>query len=255
MKIDFSGKVAFITGAAGGIGFAAAKMFAEAGARVAMADIDYDGITRAATLLGEEGHDICPLALDVANEREVEEAICTTVEHFGRIDLAYNNVGIHAPVCPLADAERTDFDRVLAINLGGIWNCTKHEVCAMLKNGTDGGRIVNCSSQSGLVGAANIAAYTASKHGVLGLTKCAALEYARHGIRINAICPGTSDTPMVQKAAKGAPEHMAAIIEAIPLGRMGRAEEIASAVLWLCSDYAGFAVGQTIAIDGGYTIC
>lgn len=255
MRIDFSEKVAFVTGAAGGIGFATAKMFAEAGARVAMADIDREGIARAVALLEDEGYEVLPLTLDVSDERQVEEAVRVTVEHFGRLDLAYNNVGIHAPVCPLADAERADFDRVLAVNLGGIWNCTKYEIRAMLKNETGGGRIVNCSSQSGLVGAAGIAAYTASKHGVLGLTKCAALEYARHGIRINAICPGTTDTPMVQKAAEGAPEHMAAIIEAIPLGRMGRAEEIASAVLWLCSDYAGFAVGQTIAFDGGYTIC
>ena len=255
MKIDFKDKVVFVTGAAGGIGFAVARMFAEAGAKVAMADIDRTGIAQAAARLEKNGYEILPLTLDVADEGQVKEAVSETVKHFGRLDLAYNNVGIHAPVCPLADAERADFDRIVAVNLGGVWNCTKYEIHAMLKNGTDGGRIVNCSSQSGLVGAANIAAYTASKHGVLGLTKCAALEYARQGIRINAICPGTSDTPMVQKAAESAPEHMAAIIEAIPLGRMGKAEEIASAILWLCSDYAGFAVGQTIAMDGGYTIC
>lgn len=254
MKIRFDEKVAFVTGAAGGIGFAAAKMFAEAGARVAMADIDRAGIARAASLLGKEGYDVLPLAFDVADEGQVEEAVRETVERFGRLDLAYNNVGIHAPVCPLAEAGRKDFDRVVAVNLGGVWNCTKHEIRTMLKNGADGGCIVNCSSQSGLVGTAGIAAYTASKHAVLGLTRCAALEYAGKGIRINAICPGTTDTPMVQRAASGAPEHMQAIIGGIPLGRMGIPEEIASAVLWLCSDYAGFAVGQTLAIDGGYTI-
>lgn len=254
MNIDFQDKVAFVTGAAGGIGFAVAKMFAEAGAKVAMADIDGKGIVQAADLLEKNGYEALPLTLDVADEEQVRDAVDKTVKHFGRLDLAYNNVGIHAPVCPLAEAERDDFDRVVAVNLGGVWNCTKHEIRAMLNNGADGGRIVNCSSQSGLVGSANIAAYTASKHGVLGLTKCAALEYARHGIRINAVCPGTTDTPMVRKAAEDAPEHMAAIIEAIPLRRMGQAEEVASAVLWLCSDYAGFAVGQTIAIAGGYTI-
>ena len=254
MKIEFKDKVAFVTGAAGGIGFAVAKMFAEAGAKVAMADIEGKGIVQAADLLEKNGYETLPLTLDVADEEQVRDAVDKTVKHFGRLDLAYNNVGIHAPVCPLAVAERADFDRIVAVNLGGVWNCTKYEIRAMLENGTDGGRIVNCSSQSGLVGAANIAAYTASKHGVLGLTKCAALEYARHGIRINAVCPGTTDTPMVRKAAEDAPGHMAAIIEAIPLGRMGQAEEVASAVLWLCSDYAGFAVGQTIAIDGGYTI-
>lgn len=254
MDIRFDGKVAFVTGAAGGIGMAAARMFAQAGARVAMADIDSEGIAKAAEELVNEGYDVMPLVLDVANEEDVKTTISAILSKYGRLDLAYNNVGIHAPVKFLAEAERKDFDRVVAVNLGGTWNCMKYEILAMQKNGTDGGRIVNCSSQSGLVGATGIAAYTASKHAILGLTKCVALEYARENIRINALCPGTSDTPMVQRAAAGAPEHMKNIIEAIPLGRMGKAEEIASAVMWLCSDYAGFAIGQTIAMDGGYTI-
>ena len=254
MDIRFDGKVAFVTGAAGGIGMAAARMFAQAGARVAMADIDSEGIAKAAEELVNEGYDVMPLVLDVANEEDVKTTISAILSKYGRLDLAYNNVGIHAPVKFLAKAERKDFDRVVAVNLGGTWNCMKYEILAMQKNGAEGGRIVNCSSQSGLVGASGIAAYTASKHAILGLTKCVALEYARENIRINALCPGTSDTPMVQRAAAGAPEHMKAIIEAIPLGRMGKAEEIASAVMWLCSDYAGFAIGQTIAMDGGYTI-
>jgi len=145
-----------------------------------------------------------------------------------------------------------DFDRVIAVNLRGIWNCMKHELRHMREQRS--GAIVNCSSQSGLVGTAGLGAYTASKHGVIGLTRTAALEYAPQGIRINAICPGTSDTPMVTRAVADAPEHMRAIVNEIPLGRLGRAEEIASAVLWLCGPGAGFTIGQALVVDGGYTV-
>ena len=151
----------------------------------------------------------------------------------------------------LADTEGWDFDHVLAVNLRGIWNCMKYELTEMKKHGK--GAIVNCSSQGGLVGIPCIGAYNASKHGILGLTKSAALEYARQGIRINAICPGTCETPMVKHAIEMSPDHMARVIDAIPLGRVGKPEEIASMVLLLCSDYAGFAIGQTWAMDGGYT--
>ena len=144
-----------------------------------------------------------------------------------------------------------DFDRVIAVNLRGVWACMKHELRQMRKQGN--GTIVNCSSQSGLAGIAGLGAYTASKHGVIGLTKAAALEYARRGIRINAICPGTANTPMVAKAMKDHPAEMQAVIDDIPLGRMGTPEEIASAVLWLCSPGAGFMIGQIVAPDGGYT--
>lgn len=252
MEISFKDKVALVTGAAGGIGLMTARMFAEAGASVVLADVDAAVMERAKEL-ATEGHQAVGVRCDVSNEAEVKTMVEKTVEHFGRLDAAYNNVGIHARVTgELADLEGTDFDRVVAVNLRGAWNCMKYELIQMKKQGN--GAIVNCASQSGLVGTAGIGAYTASKHGVVGLTKCAALEYARQDIHINAICPGTSDTPMVQKAIADFPEHMAGVINAIPLGRMGRPEEIASMVLLLCSDYGQFAVGQVWAMDGGYTI-
>ena len=233
MEIRFENKVAFITGAAGGIGYAAARMFAEAGASVVMADLD-SRVTDRAKELEAEGHNAIGIRCDVSDEVQVKA------------------VGIHAAVREdLAETEGWDFDRVISVNLRGVWNCMKYELVEMKKHGK--GAIVNCSSQGGLVGIPCIGAYNASKHGVLGLTKSAALEYARQGIRINAICPGTCETPMVRQAIEQSPDHMARVIDAIPLGRVGKAEEIASMVLLLCSDYAGFAIGQTWAMDGGYT--
>lgn len=252
MEIRFDNKVTFVTGAAGGIGFAVAKMFAEAGAKVAMADINEKRINEAADNLNCTGYDVLPITLDVSDEQQVKMAVEQVVSHFGKINVAYNNVGIHAAVREnLGDTEGDDFDHVIAVNLRGIWNCMKYELLEMEKAGK--GAIVNCSSQGGLVGIPCIGAYNASKHAVLGLTKSTALEYARRGIRVNAICPGTCDTPMVKQAVEQSPEHMARVIDAIPLGRVGRSEEVASMVLLLCSDYAGFAIGQTWAMDGGYT--
>lgn len=183
----------------------------------------------------------------------MKSVINQAVAIFGRIDVAYNNAGIHAAVREeLADTEGWDFDHVMAVNLRGIWNCMKYELIEMKKQGS--GAIVNCSSQGGVVGIPYIGAYTASKHAIWGLSKSTALEYARLGIRINAICPGTCDTPMVRHAIEMSPDHMARVIDAIPLGRVGKPEEIASMVLLLCSDYAGFAIGQTWEMDGGYTV-
>lgn len=251
MEINFKDKVALVTGAAGGIGLATARMFAQAGASVALIDINPAVMERAAEL-NADGHKALGIVCDVADEQQVKQAVATTVATFGRLDCAYNNVGIHAPRVELADAERKDFDHVMAVNLGGVWNCMKHELRQMREQGS--GAIVNASSQSGLAGLPDMTAYTASKHAVIGLTKCVALEYARRGIRVNCICPGTSDTPMVQQAIAEAPKHMEAVIDAIPIGRLGKAEEIASAVLWLCSNYAGFAIGSQVVMDGGYTI-
>lgn len=251
-KLLFDGKVAIITGAAEGIGFATAKAFAENGAKVALADINEKLLEKSVNKLSSNGYDVIGITCDVAIESEVKSMVEELVETFGKLDIAYNNVGVHAPVAEIADSEGSDFDRVIAVNLKGMWSCMKYELIQMNKQKS--GAIVNCSSQSGLVGTAGIAAYTASKHGVIGLTKSAALEYASKGIRINAICPGTTDTPMVSNAAEDDPEHMKNIIDTIPLGRMGKAEEIASAVLWLCSENAGFAIGQIMALDGGYTI-
>ena len=253
MDIRFDKKVALVTGAAGGIGLAVAKMFAESGAKVAMADIDEKRVKEVADELGNQGLEVMPLALDVSDEQAVADAVSVVVKRFGKLDIAYNNVGIHASVreC-LSDTESWDFDHVVSVNLKGVWNCMKYELKAMEQQGK--GAIVNCSSQGGLVGIPYISAYNTSKHGVLGLTKSTALEYARKGIRINAICPGTCDTPMVRNAIEMSPDHMKRVIDAIPLGRVGKAEEIASMVLLLCSDYAGFAIGQTWAMDGGYTV-
>ncbi len=252
MEISFKEKVALVTGAAGGIGLAVARMFAEAGAAVALADIN-DAVMERAAELTAAGYKAIGIRCDVSDEADVRTMVEKTVATFGQLDVAYNNVGIHARVTgELANLEGSDFDRVVAVNLRGTWNCMKYELLQMKKLGA--GAIVNCASQSGLVGTDGIGAYTASKHGVVGLTKCAALEYARQHIRINAVCPGTCDTPMVQNAIARFPEHMAHVIDVIPLGRMGRAEEIAAMVLLLCSDYGGFAVGQVWAMDGGYTI-
>lgn len=251
MNTSFRNKVAFVTGAAGGIGFATAQAFAEAGAAVAITDINEKAARAAAETLARAGHRSLGLRCDVADEASVAAAIGQTVDTFGRLDAAYNNAGMHAPSVETADALAEDFDRVIAVNLRGVWTCMKHELRQMRKQGS--GAIVNCSSQSGLAGIAGLGAYTASKHGVIGLTRAAALEYARSGIRINAICPGTVNTPMVAKAMADHPAQMQAVIDDIPLGRMGTPEEIASAVLWLCSPGAGFMIGQTVAPDGGYT--
>lgn len=247
----FENKVALVTGAAGGMGRATALAFARAGAAVALADIDEEAARTAADLLVTAGHHAVAIRCNVADDEEVAAMVTRTVATFGRLDAAFNNAGIHAPVAETADAASGDFDRVIAVNLRGVWSCMKHELRQMRGQGS--GAIVNCSSQSGLVGIAGLGAYTASKHGVIGLTKTAALEYATRGIRINAVCPGTSDTPMVAGAMARDPERMTKVIEEIPLGRLGRPDEIASAVLWLCGPGAGFMIGQTIVPDGGYT--
>lgn len=251
MNTTFRNKVAFITGGASGIGFASARAFAEAGAAVVIAGDHEERARAAADSLSKAGHRALGLRCDVADEASVAAAIEATVAAFGRLDCAYNNAGLHAPSVETADALAEDFDRVIAVNLRGVWLCMKHELRQMRRQGS--GAIVNCSSQSGLAGIAGLAAYTASKHGVIGLTRAAALEYARKGIRINVICPGTVHTPMVDKAMADHPAQMQAVIDDIPLGRMGAPEEIASAVLWLCSPGAGFMIGQIVAPDGGYT--
>lgn len=251
MNTAYQNKVAFVTGGAGGIGFATARAFAAAGAAVAIAGDHEEAARAVADTLTRAGHRALGLRCDVADEASVAAAIDATIGAFGRLDFAYNNAGLHAPSVETADALAEDFDRVIAVNLRGVWACMKHELRQMRKQGS--GAIVNCSSQSGLAGIAGLAAYTASKHGVIGLTRAAALEYARRGIRINVICPGTVHTPMVDKAMADHPAQMQAVIDEIPLGRMGTPEEIASAVLWLCSPGAGFMIGQIVAPDGGYT--
>lgn len=250
MDLSFEGKVAFVTGAGAGIGLAAATAFAEQGAAVAVTDVDEDTAKAAADGLAGRGFKAIGLRCDVTDEAAVAEAVRKTVSAFGRLDAAFNNAGIHVVRADIADVEGSDFDRIIAVNLRGVFNCMKHELRQMRTQGS--GAIVNCSSQSGFVGIAGLGAYTASKHGVIGLTKAAALEYAAQGIRINAVCPGTTETPLVKGLMEREPGRLDAVIADIPLGRMGRSDEIASAVLWLCSPGATFMIGQTVIPDGGY---
>lgn len=251
MNPSFKDKVALVTGGASGIGLATAKAFAEAGSAVAIADINGNAARAAAEALVAAGHRAIGIRCSVENEAEVEAMVAQVVAAFGRLDMAFNNAGIHVAVAETADVDATDFDRVIAINLRGPFLCMKHELRQMRAQGS--GVIVNCSSQSGFVGLPGLGAYTASKHGVIGLTKAAALEYAPQGIRINCLCPGTTETPLVRNLVEKEPGRLDDVIRDIPLGRMGREEELASAVLWLCSPGAGFMVGQTLTPDGGYT--
>lgn len=248
---DFTGQVAFITGASSGMGLATARAFAEAGAAVTLADVNADALQAAERELTAAGHRVLYARCDVADEDQVAAAVASTVETFGSLDLAYNNAGIQSPMTDAADETADVFDRVNAINLRGIWASMKHELAQMRTQGS--GAIVNCSSLGGLVGLPGRAAYHASKHGVIGLTRSAALEYAPRSIRVNAICPGTIETPMVTAMIDSGDLDRNEAAASQPIGRLGSAEEMAAAVLWLCSPGASFVVGVALPVDGGYT--
>jgi NAD(P)-dependent dehydrogenase (short-subunit alcohol dehydrogenase family) len=233
------------------MGLATAKAFAEAGASVVLADVNEDAARAAAEQLAAAGRRAIAVRCDVADDAEVAAMVDRTVSTFGRLDAAFNNAGVQSPAMEMADAGREEFDRVIAINLRGVWSCMKYELRRMREQGS--GAIVNCSSIGGLIGLPGRATYHASKHGVIGLTRSAALEYAAKGIRINAVCPGTIDTPMVAEMLAKEPEAMKEILRDQPIGRLGRPEEIASAVLWLCSPGASFVIGHALAVDGGFT--
>jgi NAD(P)-dependent dehydrogenase (short-subunit alcohol dehydrogenase family) len=253
MNISFEGKVALVTGAASGLGLATAKAFAESGASVALADWNEDAVRGAADELTAQGHKAIAIRCDVADDAQVEAMVAQTVAAFGGLDAAYNNAGVQNVLAEIADTTREDYDRVMGINLRGEWSCMKFELQQMRKQGS--GAIVNCSSLGGLVGGAERGIYHAAKHGVLGFTKSAALEYAARGIRINAICPGLIWTPMAdQMVASGQGDALKAMEKSVPMGRVGRPEEIANAVLWLCSDAASYVTGQSISVDGGFVM-
>jgi NAD(P)-dependent dehydrogenase (short-subunit alcohol dehydrogenase family) len=251
MNLSFENKVALVTGAGSGIGLATAKAFAEEGAAVVLADMDERKVRAAAEELMANGRKALAVRCDVADEQQVAAMVEQTVSTFGRLDAAYNNAGVQSPAIETADASGEEFDRVNSINLRGVWNCMKYELLQMRQQGN--GAIVNCSSIGGVIGLPGRAIYHASKHGVIGLTKSAALEYASKGIRINAVCPGTIETPMVEEMLAKEPDAMKEILRDQPIGRLGRPEEIAAAVLWLCSPGASFVIGHALVVDGGYT--
>ncbi|MEV4207009.1 SDR family oxidoreductase [Nocardia salmonicida] len=248
---DFTGQVAFVTGAASGMGLATATAFARAGAAVTLTDVDDAALETAAAELRAAGHQVLTVHCDVSDEDQVAAAVAETVATFGRLDLAYNNAGIQSPTVDAADEPGEVFDRVTGINLRGVWACMKHELAQMREQGS--GAIVNCSSLGGLVGLPGRAAYHGAKHGVIGLTRSAALEYAPRGIRVNAICPGTIETPMVTKMFDSGDLDPAQAAADEPIGRLGTAEEMAAAVLWLCSPGASYVIGVALPVDGGYT--
>ena len=248
---DFRGQVALVTGASSGMGLATARAFAAQGASVALADINEGALRAANDELTSAGQQALAVVCDVSDEDQVAALVDRTVATYGRLDMAFNNAGIQVPPSDAADEPAGIFERVNAINLRGVWACMKHELRQMREQGS--GAIVNCSSLGGLVGLPGRASYHASKHGVLGLTKSAALEYAPRGIRINAVCPGTIATPMVADMEAKGELDMAEAIRNQPIGRLGTADEIAAAVLWLCSPGASFVVGVALPVDGGYT--
>src|SRR5712692_6248888 len=253
MNLSFENKVVLVTGAASGLGLATAKAFAESGASVVLADWNEKDAQSAAQELANKGHKTLAVRCDVSNDAQVETMVKQTVATFGRLDAAYNNAGVQNVLAETADTAREDYDRVMGINLQGVWSCMKFELQQMRKQGS--GTIVNCSSLGGLVGGAERGIYHAAKHGVIGFTKSAALEYAARGIRINAVCPGLIWTPMAdQMVADGQGDALNAMEKSIPIGRVGRPEEIANAVLWLCSDAASYVTGQSISVDGGFVM-
>ncbi len=254
MIISFEGKVALVTGAASGLGLATAKAFAESGASVVLADWNEKEVEAEAKKLADKGRKTLGIRCDVSDDAEVEAMVKQTVAKFGRLDAAYNNAGIQNVLAETADSPRDDYDRVMAINLRGVWSCMKFELRQMREQGS--GAIVNCSSLGGLIGGAQRGTYHAAKHGVIGFTKSAALEYATRGIRVNAICPGMIRTPMSDKMeAEGQGEALKNMLETfVPMKREGRPEEIADAVLFLCSSAASYITGQSISVDGGFVM-
>jgi len=248
----FSNQVALVTGAASGMGLATARAFAEAGAAVVLADYRQDRVEAEAKKLTTGGYKAMAIGCDVSDDDQVAAMVDSTVARFGRLDAAFNNAGVMARIAPTADSTREEWDRVIGINLRGVWSCMKHELRQMERQGR--GAIVNNASVGALTGNPGIGSYIASKHGVVGLTRTAALEYIKHGIRVNAVNPGLIDTQIARDVVSGDEQAYGEIAKSVPIGRAGRPEEIASVVLWLCSPGASYVVGHALTVDGGMTI-
>jgi NAD(P)-dependent dehydrogenase (short-subunit alcohol dehydrogenase family) len=247
---EFKEKVAFVTGAAAGIGRATALAFAKNGARVAVVDVNEDAGGQTVHMIQDAGGDAFFIKCNVASSLEVKSAIEKTTAKYGRLDFAFNNAGIEGEKANTVDCTEENWQKVIDINLKSVWLCMKFEIPQMLKQG--GGTIVNCSSIAGVVGFAGTPAYVASKHGVIGLTKTAALEFSKSNIRVNAICPGVIQTSMVDRYIHGEAQLRDQLALAEPIGRLGQPEEIANAALWLCSPQSSFVTGHPLVVDGGW---
>ena len=252
MNLSFENKVALVTGAASGMGLTTARTFADAGAAVLLADFREDAVKAKAQKLVIAGHKAIAVRCDVSDDAQVAAMVDRTVAEFGRIDAAFNNAGVMAHIAATADSTREEWDRVIGINLSGVWSCMKYELRQMQRQG--GGAIVNNASVGALSGNPGIGSYIASKHGVVGLTRTAALEYIKQGIRVNAVNPGLIDTQIARDVVSGDEQAYGEIAKNVPIGRAGRPEEIASEVLWLCSPGASYVVGHALTVDGGMTI-
>jgi len=250
--LNFSGKVALVTGAASGMGLATVRAFADAGAAVALADFREDLVNAEAQTLRVAGHKALAIRCDVSDDAQVAAMVERTIAEFGRLDAAFNNAGVMARIVPTEESTREEWDRVIGINLRGVWCCMKYELQQMQREGD--GAIVNNASVGALTGNPGIGAYIASKHGVVGLTRTAALEYIKLGIRVNAVNPGLIDTQVARDVVSGDEQAHKEIAKNVPIGRAGKPEEIAAAVLWLCSPGASYVVGQALTVDGGMTV-
>lgn len=251
MRNQFAGKVALITGAGAGIGRETAEAFARQGAKVVVSDVNVQAGVATASAIAAQGGDSVFIACDVSQDSQVRQLIKNTLEAFGRLDFAFNNAGIEVEQSKLADGDEETFDRIMDINVKGVWHCMRHEIKAMLLQG--GGVIVNTASIAGLGAAPKMSIYSASKHAVIGLTKSAAVEYGKKGIRVNAVCPAVIDTDMFRRAAELDPKKAAYAAAMHPVGRIGQSSEIAAAVLYLCSEGAAFTTGVALPVDGGAT--